>query len=235
MPRFCFQAIGYIRSCFTEKFGIPRQPGLVPEAEAIVEIAPPFNQNEAFRGLNRFSHIWIIFVFHECYQQQWKATVRPPRLGGNQRVGVFASRSGFRPNAIGQSAVKLIEISSQKHHLTLKVAGADLLDGTPVLDIKPYLNYADCLPQAISGYAATSPAPKFLVRFSLEAEKVCAILDPDRYHNAKQIIIAILSQDPRPAYKANDASRIYGVRLWDLNIRFRYDDTRIEVLDITLL
>lgn len=235
MTRFCFQAIGRIHSCFTEKFGIPRQPRLVPEAEAIVEIAAPFHQKEAFRGLDRFSHIWIIFVFHKCYEQQWKATVRPPRLGGNQRVGVFASRSGFRPNAIGQSAVELIEVSPQKNSLSLKVTGADLLDGTPVLDIKPYLGYADSIPQAISGYAATSPAPHFSVRFSIIAEQACTMLDPVRYHNAKQLIIAILSQDPRPAYKKDDASHIYGMRLWDLNIRFRYDDEVIEVVDITLI
>lgn len=233
MTAYCFEPIGRIRSCFTEKFGVPRQPGLVAEAEASIEIAAPYNQMAAFRGLDRFSHIWVLFVFHQCHGRRWHPTVRPPRLGGNQRVGVFASRSGFRPNTIGQSAVRLLEIVSGSNGLTLKVAGADLLDETPVLDIKPYLTYADSISRAVSGYAPHPPAREHTVRFSDRAEQTCAALDPGQYPHARRLITGILAQDPRPAYQNETHSRIYGLSLWDLNIRFQFHGTVIEVLEIT--
>ncbi len=232
MP-FSFEAIGRVRSCFPEKFGIPRQPGLVPEAEAVIEITPPYNQSQAFKGLDQFSHIWILFVFHQCYRKKWHHTVRPPRLGGNQRVGVFASRSGFRPNAIGQSVVKLLDIAPAGAGLGLRVEGADLMDGTPVLDIKPYIVYSDSVPQAESGYAPVPPPEEYAVHFSNQAEQACAELDPDRYPKVKRLITGLLAQDPRPAYKTEESPRIYGMRLWDLNIRFQFRDRIILVLDIT--
>jgi tRNA-Thr(GGU) m(6)t(6)A37 methyltransferase TsaA len=217
---FAFQPIGTIRSCFSEKFGIPRQPGLVPEARASLEIAPPFDKAEAFRGLDRFSHVWLIFVFHQCLAHPWKATVRPPRLGGNRRVGVFASRSGFRPNPIGQSVVRLLGIERKKGALRLELGGIDLLDGTPVLDIKPYLPYADALPDARAGYAPEAPAHGAVV-FEAQAEQACSGADPAAYPNLKALIIGLLAQAPWPAYKQVDENQHFGMRLWDLEIRFR--------------
>ncbi len=216
---YCFEPIGLIRSCFTEKFGIPRQPNLV-EAHATLEILPPYHQAEAFRELDGFSHVWLIFVFHRCYQRPWKATVRPPRLGGNRRVGVFASRSGFRPNAIGQSAVSLLGLESGKGKLRLHLGGVDLLDGTPVLDVKPYLPYADSITGAQTGYAPM-PAADLKVVFSPAAECSCRLLEQTAYPGLTRLIQAVLAQDPRPAYTGAETQRQYGVRLWDLNIRFQ--------------
>jgi tRNA (adenine37-N6)-methyltransferase len=219
MNSYSFQPIGRIHSCYTEKFGIPRQSGLVPDAPAFLEVWPPFDQDEAFRALDGFSHVWLLFVFHRCVGLPWRATVRPPRLGGNARVGVFASRSGFRPNALGQSAVRLTAIEREKDKLHLHLKGADLLDGTPVLDIKPYLPYADSIPEACSGYAPAAPPCKFNVIFSPEAEAACRSLESSGYPDLKHLIALHLLQDPRPAYQS-DRQKSYGMRLWDVNIRF---------------
>jgi tRNA (adenine37-N6)-methyltransferase len=230
---YTFQPIGRIHSCYSEKFGIPRQSGLVPEVPAVLEIFSPFDQDEALRGLDGFSHLWLLFVFHQCMGQPWRATVRPPRLGGNARIGVFASRSGFRPNPIGQSAVRLISVTREKSGLHLHLKGVDLLDGTPVLDIKPYILYADSIPDARSGYAQAAPAPELDVVFSPEAQSVCRSLEQRGYPELKSLIIAHLLQDPRPAYQRSGGQRSYGMRLWDLNVRFRIDhDTAwVESLD----
>ena len=155
---FTFAPIGVIHSCFKEKFGIPRQPGLVPAARAVLELLPPYNRAEAVRGLEGFSHIWVSFVFHACLDAPWKPTVRPPRLGGNRRLGVFATRSTHRPNPIGLSAVELERIETGPGRVLLHLKGADLMDGTPVLDIKPYLPYSDVIPGATGGFAAEAPA-----------------------------------------------------------------------------
>lgn len=235
MSPFTFQPIGTIQSCFTEKFGIPRQPGLVPEAPATLEIVPPFDKAEAFRGLDAFSHVWLLFVFHRCLPHPWKATVRPPRLGGNRRVGVFASRSGFRPNAIGQSPVKLLGIEREKGALCLHLGGIDLLDGTPVLDVKPYLPYADAIADATAGYAPGAPAGHKEVFFTAPAEQACTTFDPARYPDLKRLIAGLLAQDPRPAYKSADEGKQFGMRLWDLNIRFRVDGIQIVVESVTPL
>lgn len=152
-----FEPIGVIRSCFREKFGIPRQAGLVAEAPATLEIMAPYNRAEAFRGLAEFSHVWIVFLFHDINRDGWRPTVRPPRLGGNKRVGVFATRSGYRPNPIGLSAVALEKITQESGKLRLHLTGGDFLDGTPVLDVKPYVPYADRLPAATGGFAAAPP------------------------------------------------------------------------------
>lgn len=220
MTAYTFAPIGQIHSCFKEKFGIPRQSGLVREARAKLEVFPPYQQMEAFRELDNFSHVWIIFVFHQCPRKQWRPTVRPPRLGGNRRVGVFASRSGFRPNPIGQSAVELEEIETRHGGVWLHLNGIDLLDGTPVLDIKPYLSYADHIPEARSAYATTAPRSETAVEFSDQAEKTCQQLEGPAYPQLKQLISNLLAQDPRPAYVADNKSRHFGMRLWDLNIRF---------------
>ena len=156
-PDFTFHPIGVIRSCFTEKFGIPRQPGLVPAARATLEVFSPYDHDEAFRDLDEFSHLWVLFVFHGIPAAKWRPTVCPPRLGGNRRTGVFATRSGFRPNPIGMSAVSLEGIRRQNGKLLLEMSGVDLLDRTPVLDIKPYLPYADALSGAFGGFADRPP------------------------------------------------------------------------------
>lgn len=232
MPAYTFEPIGRIHSCFTEKFGIPRQPGLVPEARAILEILPPYQRDEAFRGLDRFSHLWILFVFHQCERTQWKPTVRPPRLGGNRRIGVFASRSGFRPNPIGQSAVELTRLEINRNRLRLYLQGVDLLDGTPVLDIKPYLAYTDSIPGARSGYAQEAPGNHRTVCFSDQADDMCNHLEGPSYPQLRQLIIEVLIQDPRPAYLDGETSRDFGMRLWDINIRFRINADGILVTSL---
>jgi tRNA-Thr(GGU) m(6)t(6)A37 methyltransferase TsaA len=232
MAEFTFKPIGYIRSCFTEKFGIPRQPGLVPDATAVLEIKRPFQNHEAFRNLESFSHIWILFVFHQCLQNKCKSTVRPPRLGGNRRVGVFASRSGFRPNPIGQSAVELVSIEKSNGRVCLYLKGVDLLDGTPVLDIKPYLPYADSLPQAKSGYAGDPPPSGLGVHFSKEAAGACRMLESQAYPHLERLIIDLLAMDPRPGYADAVEKRSFGMRLWDLNIRFKVVDGHMIVESI---
>ena len=232
MTDYAFKPIGFIRSCFPEKFGIPRQPGLVPDAAAQLEIAPPFQRPEAFRALETFSHIWILFVFHQCLDSGWKATVRPPRLGGNRRVGVFASRSGFRPNPIGQSVVELAGLDNVPGRITLHLRGVDLLDGTPVLDIKPYLPYCDALPHAASGYAPQRPAAKKPVAFSPQAVRACRRLENLRYDGLQGLITDLLALDPRPGYADHTGKQAFGMRLWDLNIRFRIEADRFVVESI---
>ena len=202
MTAFTFEPIGRVHSCFKEKFGIPRQPGLVPEAQARLEIFPPFDREEAFRGLKAFSHIWILFAFHQCRAMNRQTTVRPPRLGGNQRIGVFASRSGFRPNPIGQSVVELTGILKEKNRFDLLVKGIDLLDGTPVLDIKPYLPYADIVSHAKGGYAVERPNEAYTVDFSADAGTQTHRLEQERHPGLKRLITRLLSLDPRPAYRS---------------------------------
>lgn len=231
MTSYTFHSIGRIHSCFKEKFGIPRQPGLVPEARAVLEILSPYRRIEAFRELENFSHIWIIFIFHQRRSNTWNPTVRPPRLGGNHRVGVFASRSGFRPNPIGQSVVELASIESRSDHLWLHLKGVDLLDGTPVLDIKPYLTYADHIPDARSAYAPTPPT-MVSVKFSTAADRDCRRLEGPAYPQLRRLIINVIAQDPRPPYMEDDHTRIFGMRLWDLNIRFQAERDILQVISI---
>jgi len=231
MQTFNFEAIGVIHSPYREKFGIPRQPGLV-DAEATLELLAPYNRPEAVKGLEGFSHIWLTFVFHGVKRSEWKPTVRPPRLGGNERVGVFASRSTHRPNPLGLSVVELSGIDCREGKVTLRLKGADLLDGTPVLDIKPYIPYADSIEGARGGFADSMPAADLPVIFSADAEERCLALSAD-YPQLRELIRGVLAQDPRPAYQAGqEAGRVYGVRLYDFNIRFRMTDAGVEVLAI---
>jgi tRNA-Thr(GGU) m(6)t(6)A37 methyltransferase TsaA len=230
MHTFNFQPIGIVHSPYREKFAIPRQPGQV-DVISRVELLPPYNRAEAVRGLEAFSHIWLSFVFHGVRQQEWKPTVRPPRLGGNQRVGVFASRSTHRPNPIGLSAVELLEIQCNDGGVQLLVRGADLLDGTPILDIKPYLTYADSIPDARSGYAPEAPEGRLRVDFSTQALDFVTEND-DSYPELRPLLEQLLALDPRPAYHQDEAGRIYGLALYDLNIRFRVGQGVAEVLTI---
>lgn len=231
---FEFNAIGYIRSAFREKFAVPRQPGLVKSIASTVEMLPEFSRPDAYRALQEFSHIWIIFLFHQSLGKQWHDTVRPPRLGGNARVGVFASRSPFRPNPVGISAVELLEIEFAGDTCRLHIRGADLIDGTPVLDIKPYIPYSDSI-NASSGFAEI-PGPTMLVEFTEEVLDSLAEKESQTGQPLKKILQELLSFDPRPAYQAGAGGQAeYGVRLFDFNVRFRVEENRITVTQLESL
>lgn len=219
--RFHFDAIGIVHSPYREKFAIPRQPGLVGSAEATLELLPPYNRAEAVRGLEAFSHIWVTFVFHGVRRQEWRPTVRPPRLGGNERIGVFATRSTHRPNPIGLSAVELVGIECCDGKVLLRLRGADLLDGTPVLDIKPYIPYSDSLPQARAGFAQEPPDAVLSVQFSEQAESFLH-QNHGRYPQLRALLVELLALDPRPAYQQQE-TRTYGFQLYDLDVRFHIE------------
>lgn len=218
------QPVARIHSPYQEKFGIPRQPGLA-DVECVVEMLAGFDQPEAVEGLEDFSHLWLSFVFHACAEQGWKPRVRPPRLGGNEKVGVFASRSPFRPNHLGLSVVELLGIETEGG-VRLRVRGADLLDGTPILDIKPYVPYVDAIPGARAGFAPEAP-PRLAVRFDESVAE--ALSGEDRL---RRLIQEVLTQDPRPAYQADDPQRVYGVRMANHNVRFRISGGEVLVLSV---
>ena len=229
--QFKFNAIGVVRSCFKEKFGIPRQPGLIESVESTIEIMPPYSQLDAFRGIEQFSHIWVIFVFHQNIDKQWRTTVRPPRLGGNARIGVFASRSPFRPNPVGLSVVELLEARPEGDRFILRVQGADLLDDTPVLDIKPYIPYADAV-DASHGYAQR-PDQKLNTEFTEQAARQVEASEQRLGQPVHALIEQMLSLDPRPAYRDDDSGDgIYGIRLFDFNLRFRVRGNVATVLEL---
>ncbi len=224
--------VATIRTPYREKFATPRQPGLAPTVRAQVEFHPEFASPEAVRGLEGFSHIWLIFLFHQTYEQGWKPTVRPPRLGGNKRVGVFSCRSPFRPNPIGLSAVKLLSIDNSDGKVVLEVQGADLIDGTPILDIKPYLPYTDGISEAQGGFADRAPAASLKVEFSSEAQQQ---LDgfAEQAPELETLICETLALDPRPAYKqGTDVGREYGVLLDLYNVRWLVEKERVIVTGI---
>ncbi|MES9883824.1 MAG: tRNA (N6-threonylcarbamoyladenosine(37)-N6)-methyltransferase TrmO [Sedimenticola sp.] len=225
---FSFDPIGVIHAPYKEKFGIPRQPGLVSEAKSTLELLAPYNLPEAVEALEGYSHVWIQFVFHQAMRRPWRPRVRPPRLGGNMRVGVFASRSPFRPNPIGLSVVKLesIDISNG---VSLQFAGGDLLDGTPVLDIKPYVGYVDSIPNALCGFASEPPEKRLEVCFSPQSEVQIAARDDKQL---RPFIQSLLEMDPRPAYSSEQGERIYGIRLYDFDLRWRVVEGRLEVLEL---
>ena len=212
-----FEQVGVIRSCYRQKFGIPRQPGIVSAAEAELELLPPFNQENLIRGLEGFSHIWVHFIFHETMDEGWRPTIRPPRLGGRQRMGVFATRSTHRPNPMGMSVVELNSIKSGNGKLILQLGAVDLLDGTPVIDIKPYLPYADALPNAKGGFA---PLPSIMaeVRFSDHALELCHQYEKKTGRHLVRLVEQVLGQDPRPAYLKETVERRHGTALWDVNV-----------------
>ena len=227
---FCFQPIGVVRSAFKEKFAIPRQPGLV-DIQAVVELLPPYNVPAVVRGLEGFSHIWLNFVLHGVKRGDWHPTVRPPRLGGNQRVGVFASRATHRPNPLGLSVVELLRIDTDGSTVHLVIRGADLLDGTPILDIKPYIPYVDSIPTASGGYAAEAPRPTLNVYFK-EQPRHFIEQAATAYPELEQQIRQLLALDPRPAFHADSHERIYGMALYDLNVRFTVKQDVAEVVAI---
>lgn len=214
---------------FKEKFAIPRQPSLAPAACGIIELLPPFNDPLALEGLDQVSHVWLLFEFHAVGAQDHSLRVRPPRLGGNEKIGVFATRSTHRPNGIGLSVVKLDKIEGTK----LYVSGVDLLDGTPIVDIKPYVPYVDAVASAYNRIAQTPPSC-VQVSFSLDAQQQAQ----QHSQRLKQDVLALveqcLAQDPKPAYQKPEPTRQYGVKLWDIDVRWRYlNATQIEVISLT--
>lgn len=222
--QFQFTQIAVVHSPYREKFAIPRQPGLA-QVDSVIEFLPSFAQPDAVSGLDQFSHIWITFVFHAVAARDWKPLVRPPRLGGNEKLGVFATRSTHRPNPIGLSVVELLRVEIDSG-VRLYIRGADLLDGTPVLDIKPYIPYADALPEARAGFAQFAP-PRLCVRWQAEALFAAQSIPSD----VKAMMEEILSFDPRPAYQ-DEPNRIYGVLIGDYNVRFCIDSAGVEIVGI---
>ncbi len=217
--------IARIRSDFPTKFGIPRQSGLVEALRATVVFEPQYRNPDALRGLEEFSHIWLIWQFSQAVRETWSPTVRPPRLGGNARVGVFATRSPFRPNPIGLSCVKLeaIEKDPKLGHV-LVVSGADLMDGTPILDVKPYLPYADAHPEALGGFTGNVGGKVLQVECPPELiDKV----PPDK----REALLGVLSRDPRPSYQ-QDRSRVYGMSFAGLEVGFSVDGERLIVRSV---
>ncbi|WP_150540312.1 tRNA (N6-threonylcarbamoyladenosine(37)-N6)-methyltransferase TrmO [Actinobacillus vicugnae] len=217
--------IGVIYSPYDEKFSVPRQPNLVQEGKGILKLLPPYNSPDAVRGLEQFSHLWLIFQFHQIPERAWHATVRPPRLGGNERIGVFASRATHRPNPIGLSKVQLEKVEISNGEVLLKLGGVDLVNGTPILDIKPYIAYADSEPDACSGFAQAKPLVKLEVEFSteaLQAVEFCANFARFGIEKPIHFIRNVIEQDPRPAYQQGKSTeRIYGMSLAGYNVRWQ--------------
>jgi tRNA-Thr(GGU) m(6)t(6)A37 methyltransferase TsaA len=212
---YTMRPIGYINTCFKEKFATPRQPGLVTKAKALLQLQSPLNHPDTVIGLEGFSHIWLLFAFHQTVAQGWKSKVRPPRLGGNRKLGVFATRSPFRPNPIGLSLVQLERIDTNAS-VCLHLLGVDLIDGTPILDIKPYLASIESIDCTRSGFASTNAVLDLPVHLSDQAESVC-LANP----HLSPLITQVLRQDPRPAYQRYDQGRSYGCYLDQYNIRWR--------------
>lgn len=213
MENINIQIIARMRSDFATKFGIPRQSGLVEELRSTIVFEPEYRNADALRGIDGFSHLWIIWQFSEAVRSDWSPTVRPPRLGGNTRMGVFATRSPFRPNHLGLSCVKLLGVEETEEFGTvLHVGGADLMDGTPIFDIKPYVPYADCHPEAAGGF--TDTAGEYLLQVVFP-EELLSLLPADK----RQAAISVLSHDPRPSYQRNP-DRVYGLTFAGYDIRF---------------
>ena len=237
-PNITLSPVAVVHSPFREKFGIPRQPGLIAEVPAQVELLPPFNREESVRGLEEFTHLWLIFQFHACPDYDGSLMVRPPRLGGNKKLGVFATRGTHRPNPLGMSVVKLDRIDTTSG-VTLHIKGGDLLDGTPIYDIKPYLHYADSLPDARSGFAHERPEPQLSVEMGCEVKACCQELEVQRV-GLSHLIEQVIGYDPRPAFKRDkknsleESERVYGVRLYDLDVRFTVNGSVATIVEIVV-
>ena len=219
------KVIARMHSDFATKFGIPRQSGLVEELKSTIVFEPEFRNPDALRGIEDFSHLWIIWQFSEAVRTEWSPTVRPPRLGGNIRMGVFATRSPFRPNNMGLSSVKLLGVEhTQEFGTVLHVGGADLMDGTPIFDVKPYISYSDCHADATGGF--TDTAGEFLLEVDFPAELLEKLPE-----NKRSAAIGVLSHDPRPSYQRKP-ERIYGLTFAGYDIRFRVQEDTLTVLEV---
>jgi tRNA-Thr(GGU) m(6)t(6)A37 methyltransferase TsaA len=229
-----FNYIGRVNSPYKEKFAIPRQPGLVSAAKGSISLIDNANNEELLRGIEQFSHLWVLFIFHGTAQQGWKPLVRPPRLGGNKKLGVLATRSTFRPNPVGMSVVKLENIEQQNKQLIINISGLDLLDQTPVIDIKPYIPYSDSISGAQAGFAQQQPFQALSITFSKQAQEEAKKYQ-QVYADLPLFIEQVLAQDPRPAYKKQqEDTKIYGMILYDLNILWQAQSSiEISVLSIS--
>lgn len=228
MQDITIQVIARMRSDFPTKFGIPRQSGLIDSLRSTIIFEPEFRNPEALRGIEGYSHLWLIWQFSEAVRQDWSPTVRPPRLGGNTRMGVFATRSPFRPNNLGLSSVRLIGTEVTKEYgVVLHVAGADLMDGTPIFDIKPYIPYGDCHADATGGF--TDTADDFILSVNIPPH-LLEVIPPDK----RDAAIGVLAHDPRPSYQKS-AERVYGLSFAGFNIRFTVKGKSLEVTNITRL
>lgn len=222
------QPIAHIQSDFKEKFGIPRQSGRVPSLTGTIVFEQEYRVAEALREIGSFSHLWLIFDFSEAHREKWSPTVRPPRLGGNRRIGVFASRSPFRPNPLGLSCVRLLGVEKTADKgIVLHVSGIDLLDGTPIYDIKPYLPFADCYPDAVGGYADAQKDYHLYVEFP--QDMLSRIPE-----NKRETVLDCLSEDPRPSYQ-EDEQRVYSMLFSGYDIRFRVSGDTLTVVDVVML
>ncbi len=233
--QYIVKPIGFIKTCFPEKFGIPRQPLLAPAAKGIIELVPPFNDPDSVVGLENCSHLWLTFIFHKHYQKAWKAKVRPPRLGGNQKTGVFATRSSFRPNNLGLSVVKLDSVFIEGSKVSLFVSGVDILDDTPIVDIKPYVPYADCVNSASNNLAIREPDLVEVV-LSQSVKQFCSVYYKQKSIDISLLIIQILQQDPRPAYHQKTiAEHQYGMALLDCNVvwHWKMNEENVETIFVT--
>ena len=220
------QAIAHMKSDFPTKFGIPRQSGLVEALRSTIVFEPEFRNPDALRGIEDFSHLWLIWQFSQAVRQDWSPTVRPPRLGGNVRMGVFSTRSPFRPNSLGLSCVRLLEVEETREFGTvLHVGGADLMDGTPIFDIKPYIPYGDAHPEAAGGF--TDHAGDYLLKVDFPNDLLNRV--PSDKHQA---LLGVLSHDPRPSYQRHP-DRVYGLTFAGCNIRFTVKDGTLTVTEIT--
>ncbi len=225
MDPISMDVIAVMHSDFPTKFGIPRQSGLAEALQSTIVFEPPYRNPEALRGIEGFSHLWILWQFSQAVRQEWSPTVRPPRLGGNTRMGVFATRSPFRPNAIGRSCVRLLSVEqTQDMGTVLHIGGADLMDGTPILDIKPYIPYCDAHPEAMGGF--TQNAGDFMLEVDFP-ENLKQRLPAEK----QEAICQVLSHDPRPSYQ-KDSDRIYGLSFAGFDIRFTVKDKVLTVVDV---
>lgn len=225
MSTFEVKPIAFMHSDFNSKFGIPRQSGLVEQLRSTIVFAPEFRNPDALRGIEDFSRLWIIWQFSEAVRQGWSPTVRPPRLGGNTRMGVFATRSPFRPNNLGLSCVTLLGVErTESYGTVLHVGGADLMDGTPIFDIKPYIPYADAFPDAKGGF--TTGAGEYLLEVNFPEELLSRLPEDKR-----DAAIGVLSHDPRPSYQ-KDTDRVYGLRFAGFDIRFSVKDSILTVVEV---
>ncbi len=225
MEVFPIKVIARIQNDFTEKFGIPRQSGLANSVVSRIVFEPEYRSADALRGIEDFSHLWLIWQFSKAVREDWSPTVRPPRLGGNTRLGVFATRSPFRPNPLGLSSVRLLGTEKTEEGTILLVAGADLLDGTPIFDIKPYIPYCDSHTEASGGF--TDTAGDFLLDVNFPEELLCKL--PVEKHRA---LLEVLSHDPRPSYQ-NDPDRVYGLKFGSWDIRFTVKENTLQVQEVT--
>lgn len=218
------EPVAHIKNDFCEKFGIPRQSGIAPSAVSEIVFTEKYSDRNMLRGIEQFSHLWLIWGFSQCRDDEWSPTVRPPRLGGNTRTGVFATRSPFRPNHLGLSCVKLEEIADTESGTVLRVSGADILNGTPIYDIKPYIPYADCREDALGGFAEQHKNDRLEVSFSDEA---LHSLPPEK----EEVLREVLSLDPRPAYQ-NDENRVYAMAFGGMQIKFTVSGSTLTVTEV---